>query len=264
MGKTKTQFVGDTLEEKKPASAAKASARQGKPEKKDNRVRLAGQKGGERIKLVDAAPILVEETAVAKKAKKAKVRSRKYLEAKGKVDRNKLYSTKEAVELVKETSLSKFDGTITLHLVVKKEGLSTSLTLPHSTGKAKKIEVASEETIKKLEKGVVDFDVLLATADMMPKLVPFARILGPKGLMPNPKTGTLIKSAKDAERFNAAKLNIKTEKGAPVMHITVGKVSMKPAELAENIEAVLEAVSKKQIVKAYLAPTMGPSVKVAV
>lgn len=204
------------------------------------------------------------EVTISKKEKKAKVRGKKYLEAKKKIDRTKLYNSKEAIKLAKETSLSSFDGSIELHLVVRKEGMSVSIELPYSTGKSKKVEVADEGTLKKLESGKVDFDVLLATADMMPKLVPFARVLGPKGLMPNPKNGTIIKSAKDAEKFNASKLNLKTEKGAPLIHTTIGKVSMKEEELLENLEAILTAVNKRQIVKAYVVASMGPSVKLQV
>lgn len=202
--------------------------------------------------------------ASASREKKAKVRGKKYLEAKKTVDRNKLYSLKDAVALAKDTSTSKFDGSLELHLVVRKEGLSVNVDLPHSTGKAKKVEVADDATIEKLQAGKVDFDVLLATADMMPKLVPFARILGPKGLMPNPKNGTVIKSAKDAEKFNASRLSVKTEKKAPLIHTTVGKVSMKDEELVANIEAIFKALTTRQILKAYIAASMGPSVKVAV
>lgn len=204
------------------------------------------------------------EATSSSRQRKAKVRGKKYLEAKKAVDRNRLYSLKDAVALAKETSTSKFDGSIELHLVVRKEGISVNVDLPHSTGKAKKVEVADDATIEKLKEGKVDFDVLLATADMMPKLVPFARILGPKGLMPNPKNGTVIKSAKDAEKFNAARLSVKTEKKAPLIHTTVGKVSMKDEELVANIEAVFKAISTRQILKAYVVASMGPSVKVAV
>lgn len=255
MGKTKTQFVGSEPEDKNKA----------KKKAKSDKVHLAGQKGGERVKLVESTPVVAETAEeVKKKARAPRVRGKKYLEAKAKIDRNRLYSTKDAINLVRETSVSSFDGTVELHLVIKKEGAAFTLTLPHSTGKTKKVELTNEETIKKLEKGKIDFDVLLATADMMPKLVPFARLLGPRGMMPNPKSGTLLKNAKDAEKFNAAKVTLKTEKTAPVIHTTVGKASMKEAELLENLEAILEAVNKKQIVKAYLASSMGPSVKVAI
>jgi large subunit ribosomal protein L1 len=148
-------------------------------------------------------------------------------------------------------------------MLVKKEGLSTSVTLPHSTGKSKKIELANDATIAKLKEGKVEFDVLLATAEMMPKLVPFARLLGPRGLMPNPKNGTLIKNEKDAGKFAADAMTVKTEKKQPVIHTSVGKVSMGEKDLDENINAVLDAVGRKAILKAYVKSTMSPSVKLS-
>jgi len=97
---------------------------------------------------------------------------------------------------------------------------------------------------------------------MMPKLVPFAKLLGPKGLMPNPKNGTIIKSASEAKKFSANKINLRTEKKAPLIHTAVGKVNTKQKELEENIEAVLNGIGKRQIVRVYLTSTMGPSVKI--
>ena len=96
-----------------------------------------------------------------KKQKLAKVRGKKYLANKLKVDRNKLYDITSAIELAKTTSYSKFDGTIELHLVVKKEGINVNVVLPHATGKTKKVEVATDATLEKLKTGKIDFDVLL-------------------------------------------------------------------------------------------------------
>ena len=99
---------------------------------------------------------------------------------------------------------------------------------------------------------------------MMPKLVPFARILGPKGLMPNPKNGTLVPDIKKAKSVGGNIVTIKTEKEAPLIHAVIGKVNQNEKELADNLNAIIKGVSEKQIEKAYLKATMGPSVKVTI
>ena len=152
-----------------------------------------------------------------------------------------------------------------LHLIVKKVGISAQVALPHAAGRVKKIEVADEKTLEKLKTGKIDFDILVATADMMPKLVPFAKLLGPRGLMPNPKNGTLVTDIKKAGAFSASTVTLKTEKEAPLIHTVVGKVSQKDTELKENIQAIFKALGgSDQILKVYLKSTMSPSVKVAI
>jgi len=268
MGKTKTAFVSET-DKKELSGAEKYKQKQEKKAEaeKVEKVRVPGLSGGQRVTAISAEPLVdaTEEKAEEKAIKRGpKVRGKKYREQKNKIDIAKLYPLTKAIELVKETSYSKFDGTVELHLVVKKEGSSANVTLPHSSGKKKNIEVANEKTLEKLKKGNIDFDILLSTADMMPKLVPFAKILGPKGLMPNPKNGTIIKSAKDADKFSGNSVVIKTEKKQPVIHTTVGKVSQNTKELEENVTAVFNALDKKQILKAYIKSTMSPSIKLTV
>jgi large subunit ribosomal protein L1 len=193
-----------------------------------------------------------------------RIRGKKYQEKKAIIDKTRNYPLDEAIALMQKTSYSKFDGTVELHMLIKKESFSAIVTLPHAAGKQKRIEVADADTLKKLAEGKVDFDMLLATAEMMPKLVPFAKILGPKGLMPNPKNGTLIKDASAVNKFGGNTLTVKTEKKAPLIHTIAGKVSNKPQELEENINAILTAVGKRSIIKAYIKPTMGPSIRLQV
>lgn len=266
MGKTKTAFVGEieNTKQKKHTFSQKRD---------EEKVHVAGLKGGQRVKIVEASPteespIIEESTSTKASASQGKkiierVRGKKYVEAKVKVDHEKFHTVSEAVKLVKESSYSKFDGTMELHLVVKKIGTSVQVILPHQAGKEKKVEIATDDTIDKLKAGKIDFDILVATPDMMPKLVPFARLLGPKGLMPNPKNGTLVNDSKKLKSFSAATLTLKTEREAPLIHAVVGKVSQKDEEIAQNIEAILKALGgDKGIVRAFIKATMSPSAKI--
>lgn len=275
MGKTKTAFVKEAVPETKTSEERyKEKKEKQKSKELPKKVHIAGLKGGQRIKIVEAevpveaiAEPRTEEVPHDAKAmrglREPKVRSKKYQALATKVDRNKLYALPEAVKLVKETSYSKFDGAIELHLAVKKTGISANVNLPYTAGKEKRVEVANDNTIKKLEEGKIDFDVLLATPDMMPKLVPYAKVLGPKGLMPNPKNGTLVKSESEAKKFSTGTITLKTEKEAPLIHTVVGKVSQKDEELIKNMETILKALSvQKQVLKAYAKATMGPSIKI--
>jgi len=262
MGKMKTKFVGED---------------ENKNEKKQEKMHIAGLKGGERVKVVEASPTeeapIFEEgkdgaqgTKISERSKRVeRVRGKKYIEVKGKIDHEKFYKSSDAVAIAKKTSYSKFEGTLELHLIVKKAGISVSVTLPHQAGKEKKVEIANDETVAKLKDGKIDFDILVATPDMMPKLVPFARLLGPKGLMPNPKNGTLINDPKKVKSFSAATVTLKTEREAPLVHTVIGKTGQVDSELVENLEAIFKAFGGvKQIEKAYIKATMGPSVKVKV
>lgn len=268
MGKMKTSFVGDDESKNKEKSHQAHKSEEGK-------VHIAGLKGGQRVKIVEAMPdeALAEagtkseapHFARASRGLPERVRSKKYVSAKANIAPGKLYSLKDAIKLVKETSYSKFDGTMELHLIVKKTGTSVAVTLPHSAGREKKVEIATDETVEKLKAGKIDFDILVATPEMMPKLVPFARLLGPKGLMPNPKNGTLVTDPKKAKSFSAGTVTIKTEKEAPLIHTVVGKNSQADKEIEENISAVIKVLGgSKQIVRAFLKSTMSPSVKLQV
>ena len=196
---------------------------------------------------------------------KERVRGKKYIESKAKIIKTTLYSLEDAIKLVKDISSVKFDGTFEMHLVTKKVGTTAQVTLPFSSGKRKKIEVADEKTLEKLKTGKIDFDLLLSTAEMMPKLVVFAKLLGPKGLMPNPKNGTIIKSLKDAEKFKGNMITIKTEREAPLIHTSFGKISQKNEELVKNAEAIILSLGgSKAIMRAFIKSTMSPSVKIVI
>jgi len=276
MGKTKTAFVSDIDSKAGKSSEEKYREKRAKKESldsaRDQKIHIAGLKGGQRIKIVEAAPTEADANLAegperakrveGKRAVKPKVRSKKYQEAKAKIDREKFYKIKDAVKFVKEVSYSKFDGAIELHIVVKKTGVSAQVTLPFPAGREKKVEIATDATVEKLKAGKIDFDVLVATSEMMPKLVPFAKLLGPKGLMPNPKNGTLVTDPKKAKVSPGNSVTLKTEKEAPLIHTVVGKNSQKDEEIVENTQVILNALGgTKQVVKVYMKSTMSPSIK---
>ena len=267
MGKTKTAVITN-LPEEKLSGEEKYIKKQKEQAEKEKKVRAPGLGGGQRIASVDPGPI-VEETKIQEKEstsrwRRPRVRGNKYKIANTKIDKKKLYEINEAVELVQQTSYAKFDATVEMHINVSKQDINLRVNLPHSTGVEKKIEIADDATIKKLKQGKIDFDILLAKPEMMPKIVPFAQLLGPRGLMPNPKNGTVIKTEKEANQFSGNNVTVKTEKKQPVIHTTIGKVSFKKEKLLENAQTIIKEIPTRQIVSCYLSSTMGPSVKVKV
>jgi large subunit ribosomal protein L1 len=269
MGKTKTAVLSGAPEVKKTSAEeyAEKKAKKAAMMAKDHASETP--KVEETVKEENTNEV-VAEVKEEKPVKKEKIltvstRSKKYVESKSRVSKATLYKLEDAIEAVKSATYSKFDGTMELHLNVKKTGVNVQVTLPYSTGKQKRIEIADEKTLAKLKEGKVDFDLLLATPDMMPKLAMYARLLGPKGLMPNPKNGTVIKSEKDAEKFKGNLITLKTEREAAIVHTSFGKVSQKTEELVKNAESILNALGgSKTIIKAYMKSTMSPSVKIQI
>lgn len=261
MGKKRIAILDET---EKPKEKHKKSL------KEEKGVRVPGLKGGERVVAVTAEPVTAETQKGAeaqkeetpKKVKPKKVRGKNYLAAKTKIDPGKLYPIPEAVKLLKETSISNFDGTAEIHLVAAKARIQEEVTLPYFQGKAKKVEIADEDTLSKIESGKIDFDILISTPAFMPKLIKYAPILGPKGLMPNPKAGTIIEDPQEViKKFQKTSITFKTEANAPLIHAVFGKISQKEKELEENLKAFLLAVGTKNIKRAVIKGTMGPAVK---
>ncbi len=214
----------------------------------------------------DKAQEKTEENKKPAQAQSQKIRSGSYKKARSNIDKNKLYDLEEAVKLVQSNSLSKFDGKIDAHITISQDpGSVGEISFPHLKTASKKIVVASPELIKQIQEGVIDFDILVATPAFMPKLLPLARVLGPKGLMPNPKNGTLAANTDEAvKKLQSGNTIVKTEKKAPLIHITVGRVSQKTEEVVANIEELIKVIKANKIKKFFLAPTMGPSVKVKI
>ena len=222
-------------------------------------------------------------------------KGKKYVEVSKLVEKNKLYTSEEAVKLVKETNPAKFDASVELamrlNLDTKKadQQLRGALVLPNGTGKTKKVlvlargaqaEAAREagadyagdmDMIAKIEQeNWFDFDVIIATPDMMPVLGKLGKLLGPKGLMPNPKTGTVtMDTAKAVKEVKGGRVEYRTDSYGNV-HVLVGKVSFTEEQLLENIKAFVSLImkSKPAVVKGEyiknisVSSTMGPGIKI--
>ena len=222
---------------------------------------------------------------------------KKFLEASKKVDRQKYYTVKEAIDLAKETSVTKFDSTIEVHM---KTGLDPRqadqqirdvVVLPNGLGKTVRVLVFcqgegvakaqeggadyiadSDEWIQKIQQGFADFDVAIATPDMMAKAGRLGRVLGPRGLMPNPKAGTVCAAAdlpRVIKEAKAGRVEFRLDKSAN-LHVPVGKASFTADKLYENVAAYLDAVknakpsgAKGQFIKRVtISSTMGPGIRV--
>ncbi|MBI4037021.1 50S ribosomal protein L1 [Candidatus Daviesbacteria bacterium] len=215
-------------------------------------------------------------SAEQSKPQSKKVRSKKYQEAIKQVDPNQKYSLNEAVKLTQQTSYSKFPGTVEAHLNTNAKNLRGLVSLPFGAGKKLKVLafgkgaqdsgadlVGADETISEIEKGKVDFDVVVTTPDWMPKLAKAAKVLGPKGLMPNPKNGTITDNlAKTVAEMQGGKTEYKTESTGQVIHLAVGKTTQPSEEISANLKVLYNTIGKSKIKKIILSSSMGPGVKV--
>ncbi len=218
---------------------------------------------------------------VPKPRSKAERAGKKYKDAYKLIDRAKVYPLTEAIDLATKTATTKFDSSVELHInlgvdpKLADQNVRDSLSLPAGTGKTIRVatipdEASAEKLFAKLDKEEIDFDVLIATPDMMPKLGKYARLLGPRGLMPNPKSGTVTQNVEAAAiEAKAGRVEYRVDQHG-IVHLGIGKVSFGPEKLRLNAEAVLASVraAKPASLKAiyiksiYVTTTMGPSIKV--
>ncbi len=196
-------------------------------------------------------------------AKKKHTHSSRYLAALKNVDKNRAYSIKDALATLAKISKGTKSNTLELHLNMIETGIRGEAKLPHSTGKQIAIEIFSEGTIAKLNAGELNFDLLLIRPSDMSKVARFAKLLGPKGLMPNPKNGTITDDPeKRAEELKkGATFAYKTEPKAPLMHLNLGKISQDLAQLEENITALFAAITTRKIKSGFVKTTHSPSIK---
>lgn len=281
------------VEEKKAAKAGKRS---------EKGIQEAEEKAAKK----DAQEHRAEDEAEAEADKKPKQpqritskldrKAKGYRKAAEAVEKGKVYSLKEALDLAVKTSYVKFDATVELHVNLgvdprqADQNLRDTIQLPAGTGKNVRVAVfadaddvaaakkagadvaGSDEFLQQLDKGKIDFDILIATPAMMAKLGKYARVLGPKGLMPNPKSGTVTTDvAKAVTEAKAGRVEYRVD-STGIIHVGVGKVSFGADKLSQNVKAVFASIksNKPSSVKAayvqaiHLTTTMGPSVKVEV
>lgn len=222
-------------------------------------------------------------------------RGKKYQEALKLVDRQKRYALTEAVDLVKKTNIAKFDATVEVAFKLNidprkaEQNLRGAVSLPNGTGKTVRILVIAKgakaqealaagadfagdsEYLEKIKEGWFEFDTIIATPDMMGELGKLGRVLGPKGLMPNPKTGTVTMNIEQTvKEFKAGKVEYRTDKVGNIQ-VPVGKVSFTNEQLVENVQAIYRQIMriKPQTVKGVyvqnltITSTMGPGIKIS-
>lgn len=278
MGKVRTKIIETAIEPEKLENLEKPEEPEQEP-------------GEEPVK----KPVAGKE----KKKKPPKKRSRRYQELLSLIDKSKVYPAAEAIDLVKKTANNKFDATLEAHINLgldptkSEHQIRAQVSLPHPTSPAsrrasrkpstilvftdknkeeiKKLgaEIGTDSSIKEIESGKVNFSKVIADPTFMPKLAKVAKILGPKGLMPNPKSGTVSDDPLTVLReFSQGKMELRTEK-LPVIHTSIGKASLEDKKILENLTVLIEAIRKakpegfkKELIKTvYLSSSMGPSVK---
>lgn len=281
----------DASSETKPETFAKSGKKSKKhieevKAEEERQARKEERKAADKeVKPKGAAPIV---------RPKLERRGKKYQESAKLIEKNKIYSLKEATELAIKTSPAKFDASVELHVRLgvdprqADQNIRSTLVLPNGNGKEVRVAVFApadvckaakaagadyaedEEFLKKLEKGAIDFDVLISTPQYMPKLGKYARVLGPKGLMPNPKAGTVTNDIEKAvKESKAGKVEYRVDKQS-IVHIGIGKVSFGADKILENATVFFESLKSQKpasikgsyVKSVFITTTMGPSIPV--
>jgi large subunit ribosomal protein L1 len=262
----------DVITEKRSTAVTESVAKAGKRSSKA--LKEAAEKEAKETRKVSDEAESKPSAPVKPARSKLERRGKQFRKSAESIEPGKAYDLKQAVDLAQKTSHVKFDATVELHVNLSvdprhaDQNIRDNLVLPAGTGKTVRIAVADDDLLTKLDKGDIDFDVLIATPEFMPKLGKYARVLGPKGLMPNPKSGTVTTNIEQAvAEAKAGRVEYRVD-STGIVHLGVGKVSFTAAQLLENIQAVFASVKSNKpssvksnyIKAAYLATTMGPSV----
>lgn len=292
------QKTEDTAQAVDAKTAEKPIAKAGKRSAKA--LKEAEEKQAKEAKKAEAKEAESEGTRTAPKYKprtaedRLKTRGKKYREAYKQIDRAQAYSVKEAMQLATSTSTVKFDATVELHIRLgvdpkqADQNIRGTVVLPAGSGKTVRVAVfaegddlkaaqkagadiaAGEEFLQQLDKGQFDFDVLIATPALMARLGKYARTLGPKGLMPNPKSGTVTKDvAKAVSEAKSGRVEFRVD-SAGIVHVGIGKVSFGADKLLDNARAVLANIKAAKpsslkgnyVLSIYSTTTMGPSTQI--
>lgn len=282
--------VVETTENTEPETFAKS----GKKSKKHiEEVKAEEERQARKLERKAAEAVEKPKGAAPVTRPKIERRGKKYQESAKLIDKTKTYSLKEAIELAIKSNPAKFDASVEIHARLgvdprqADQNIRTTLVLPNGNGKTVRVAVFApldvcknaktagadiaedEEFLKQLEKGTINFDILISTPQYMPKLGKFARLLGPKGLMPNPKAGTVTMDVEKAvKEAKAGKVEYRVDKQA-IVHIGVGKVSFGADKLVQNAEAFFNSLKAQKpaslkgtyVKSVFITTTMGPSIQ---
>jgi len=277
---TKVEAVTDKAEEPE-VKEDKATAKAGKRSAKA--VKETEEKQAKQERKAEAPETDVKSKPVQASKTRAERAGKKYREVLKLIDKTKEYALPEALELAAKSSPVKFDASIELHINLgvdpkqADQNVRDTVVLPAGTGKDIRVatvsdDASAEKLFAKLDKEDIDFDVLISTPDMMPKLGKYARLLGPRGLMPNPKSGTVTTDiAKAQAEAKAGRVEYRVDQSG-IIHLAIGKVSFGKDKLSQNAEAVMASVRAAKpaslkgiyIKSLYVSSTMGPSIKAEV
>lgn len=287
--KASSEETQDSANEVRTAKAGKRSEK-GLKEAEEKTTKVEAQQHREAESEETAKPKVIQKPARSILERKSK----KFRKVAEQIEKDKTYSLKEALELATKTSPVKFDATVELHVRLgvdpkqADQNIRDTISLPAGTGKTLRVAVfadpdgvaaakkagadlvASDEFLQQLEKGVVDFDILIATPATMPKLGKYARLLGPKGLMPNPKSGTVTTDvAKAVTEAKAGRLEYRVD-STGIVHVGVGKVSFGGEKLLQNVQAIATSIKNNKpgslkgayVKSVFVTTSMGPSITV--
>ncbi len=261
MGKIRTRVIGNEEEEKKQKQEQKLRSEEKKKKKVETEVEAETE--------MKVASVKSDKDSAGKKEKKEKkakqaklrVRGKKYAKAKESTA-NDAVDLQDAISRLKKIKYANFDESVELHLNVTETGIKGEVELPHSTGKSVRVRVVDDKLLEELGDGKINFDILVTHPSYMPKLAKYARVLGPKGLMPNPKAGTISPNPEEVvKKFEKGTLRWKTEPKFPLVHQMIGKISFADKDLAENTEMFVKSVGRARIQAVFIKTTMSPSFK---